>query len=264
MPEEIDEVREMPPETKASWQARSREYIRRIPGDLVPLFALVATVFLVILYANDWKLWDGMRSAEETNDAYVRADVTPLSTKVSGTVSKVLINDYEEVKKGQLLVELRDDDFFANSKQAESLYKQSLEAVSTVGKQIEVQTQRIESARLATLIGGQEITRASASVAATDASLQAAHSSLEEARSQKAQAQARLEADQAVALRASQERQRQTDLFAVKASTQQTIEQVVADDDRDKSVVAADQAEIKRLSNLISERSADISKLESD
>ena len=76
---------------------------------------------------------------ETTNDAYVRADVTPLSTKVSGTVSKVLINDFDQVKKGQLLVELRNDDFIARAKQAESFYKQAVENVDTIGKQIEVQ-----------------------------------------------------------------------------------------------------------------------------
>ena len=105
-------------------------------------------------------------------------------------------------------------------------------------------TQRIETARLSTSISAQDITRASASVSGTAASLQSAKSNLDEAKAEKAQAQARLKADQAVALRAAQERQRQIDLFADKASTQQTIEQVVADDDRQKSIVEADKDEI--------------------
>jgi membrane fusion protein (multidrug efflux system) len=263
MTEGTSEVKEPPP-VKPDIRTRLRKFFSRTPDDLVPLLVLVVTVFLVILFANDWKLWDGMRSAETTNDAYIRADVTPLSTKVSGTVSRVLINDFDQVKKGQLLVELRDDDFTARSKQAESLYKQSQENISTIGKEIEVQKQRIETARLATSISAKDITRAVASVGATDASLQAARSSLEEARDQKAQAQARLKADQAVELRASQEWQRQTALFADKASTQQTIEQVVADRDRDRSVVDADKAEISRLNSVIAERTADITKITED
>jgi len=253
-----------PPQSEPGWKARIKNFSLRAPQDMIPLLALLATVFLVILYANDWKLWDGLWPFETTNDAYVRADVTPLSTKVSGTVAKVLINDFDQVKKGQVLVELRNDDFIARANQAESLYKQAMENISTVGKQIAVQTQKIETARLSTSISAQDITRATASVAGTGASIRAAKSSLQEATAEKAQAQARLKADQAVALRAAQERQRQTDLFADKASTQQTIEQVVADDDKQKSIVEADKQEIMRLNSLIEARTAEIAKLEED
>jgi membrane fusion protein (multidrug efflux system) len=263
MSEETGVVDQSQP-SKPGLKTRLKEFSRRVPHDLIPLFVLVATVFLVILYASDWKLWDGQLPVEATNDAYVRADVTPLSTKVSGTVSKVLINDFDQVKKGQLLVELRNDDFIARANQAESLYKKAVENITTIGKQIEVQTEKIESARLATSIGVQDVTRATATVGSTSASLQAARSNLEQARAEKAQASARLKADEAVALRAVQERQRQTALFAEKASTQQTIEQVVADDDRQKSIVEADKEEIRRLDNLIAARTSEITKLEED
>src|SRR5271155_4745215 len=137
MTEGTSEVQEAPP-AKPSIKERVRNFYKRTPSDLVPLLVLVVTVFLVILFANDWKLWDGMRTDETTNDAYVRADVTPLSTKVSGTVSRVLINDFDQVKKGQVLAELRNDDFIARAKQAESLNKQASETVNTLGKQMEV------------------------------------------------------------------------------------------------------------------------------
>jgi membrane fusion protein (multidrug efflux system) len=263
MTEEIRAVEETP-QSKPGWKTRVKKFVTGIPHDLIPLLVLLATIFLVIIYASDWKLWDGMWPFETTNDAYVRADITPLSTKVSGTVANVLINDFDQVKKGQLLVQLRDDDFIARANQAESLYKQAVENVSTVGKQIAVQAQKIETARLNTSIGIQDITRAGASVSGTGASLRAARASLEEAKAQKAQAQARLKADQAVALRAVQERQRQTDLFGDKASTQQTIEQVVADDDRQKSIVQADKEEIARLDSVIASRSEEITKLGQD
>lgn len=240
---------------------KARSFWRRVPLDLIPLLVLCFTVFLVILYATDWKMWDGQRGVETTNDAYVRADVTPLSTKVSGTVSDVLINDFDRVKKGQTLVLLRNDDFAARARQTESLYNQSVQNVSTVTKEIEVQKERIETARLNQSVGKEEIVRASASTGATNQSIAAAKASLEEAKAEKAQAQARLCADQAVELRAFQERQRQTELFADKASTQQTVEQVVADHDKDKSIVAADREEISRLNNLIQVRTSDIARL---
>ena len=112
-----------------------------------------------------------------------------------------------------------------------------------------------------TSIGGEEITRTAAGIAGFNASLDSARANLEEARSQKATAVAKLAADQAIALRAAQERKRQTDLFADNASTQQTVEQVVADDDRAKAVVLADQAEIARLSSLIVARTSEINRI---
>ncbi|MDR3617426.1 MAG: HlyD family secretion protein [Candidatus Obscuribacterales bacterium] len=266
MTDESNQVQEpiSQPPPKAGWSARLKQFGSWVPRDLIPIIALAATIFLVILFANDWKFWDGIGPFETTNDAYVRADVTPLSTKVSGTVSKVLIQDFEQVKRGQVLVELRNDDFIARANQAESLYEQALENINTVSNQIAVQTQHIESARLSTLIGGEDINRATASVGATAASLRAAKVSLEEARDQKAQGQARLKADQAIELRALQEKQRQLELFADKASTQQTVEQVVADYDRQKAVVEADKSDVSRLNNAIAARSADIAKYEED
>src|SRR5207247_2053469 len=55
-----------------------------------------------------------------TDDAYVRADVTPLSTKISGIVSVVAVEDYQQVKAGDLLVQIKDDDFRAQVEQAEA------------------------------------------------------------------------------------------------------------------------------------------------
>ncbi|MFT0213892.1 HlyD family secretion protein [Pseudomonas sp. F1_0610] len=42
----------------------------------------------------------------QTNDAYIRADVTNLSVKISGLVSDVLVDDNQVVKKGELLAKI--------------------------------------------------------------------------------------------------------------------------------------------------------------
>jgi len=44
--------------------------------------------------------------------------MTPLSTRVSGTVRKVEIEDFATVKPGQLLVQLDDEDYQAVLAQA--------------------------------------------------------------------------------------------------------------------------------------------------
>ena len=232
--------------------------LKKLPLDLIPLIVLFATVCLVILFANDWKLWDGQRAVEETNDAYVRADVTPLSTKVSGTVSRVFINDYDRVKKGQLIAELRNDDFAARELQAKSSYYQALADVEAIKSQIHVQADRIENSRLTVGVSKEEVTRSTASVGSTSATLNSAVDAVNATKAEKSQAEAKLEADQAIELRALQERNRQQELFKDDASTQQTIEQVVADYNRASATVLADRAQINQLAALIKARESDV------
>src|ERR1700679_1690533 len=144
MSQETD-IAEHSQDPKPGWKTRFKDFANRFPRDLIPLLVLVATIFLVILYASDWKFWDGQGGVETTNDAYVRADVTPLSTKVSGTVARVYINDFDRVKKGQLLVQLRDDDFIARVNRAKALYDQAIANTNTIKRETDVQVQRIQN-----------------------------------------------------------------------------------------------------------------------
>src|SRR5499427_6082220 len=54
---------------------------------------LVAAVILFAIIAG-WNRWVGAGTVK-TDDAYLRADITPLSTKVSGTVQEVAVADYQ-------------------------------------------------------------------------------------------------------------------------------------------------------------------------
>ena len=85
---------------------------------MVPaLIVLLAAVILVTITWN-WNAWEGGRVEQVTDDAYVRGDLTPLSTKVAGIVRDVKVSDYQQVHKGELIVELDDDDFRAQLDQA--------------------------------------------------------------------------------------------------------------------------------------------------
>ena len=55
---------------------------------------------ILVLITGNWNKWVGGRTRQSTDDAYVRADLTPLSTKVAGLVEKVEVSDYQPVKAG--------------------------------------------------------------------------------------------------------------------------------------------------------------------
>ena len=57
---------------------------------------------------------------ESTDDAQVEADVVPIAARVGGQVRKVHVLENQQVKKGELLLELDDADYAAKVKQAEA------------------------------------------------------------------------------------------------------------------------------------------------
>ena len=76
---------------------------------IIPLITLGVAALLFFAIHTNWTSWYGGRTDQETNDAHVQADMTPLSTRISGTVRKMDVKDFERVKAGQVLVEIDDD-----------------------------------------------------------------------------------------------------------------------------------------------------------
>ena len=87
---------------------------------LVRLAILLAAGLIVILFTTQWNRWVGLSIRQVTDDAYVRGDITPLSAQVPGYVRRVLVDDFQRVKQGELLVEIEDDDYRARVAQAEA------------------------------------------------------------------------------------------------------------------------------------------------
>jgi membrane fusion protein (multidrug efflux system) len=188
---------------------------RRVEGIAVPLKALArkyGTPALILLLAlaiivsltRNWNAWEGGGIDQVTNDAYVRRDVTPLSTKVAGLVRAVKVGDYQRVRKGDELVRLEDDDYRAQVAQAQAAVDAAKAAIENNRRQRDLQDSRIQRA----LAG---VDQAHAEIAA---------------------AQAGKDAVAADVIRTRAERTRQEALFNTRAATQQKVETAVADDER--------------------------------
>ena len=93
---------------------------KKLRGWLVAAAILGIAVVLITVLSFNWTAWASNGEEQKTDDAYLRADVTPLSTKAAGLVASVEVSDYQSVKAGDLLVRLRDDDFRAQVAQAEA------------------------------------------------------------------------------------------------------------------------------------------------
>jgi len=84
------------------------------------------------------------RYLESTDDAYVKADSTIISPKVSGYIAQVLVGDNQPVKAGQLLARIDDRDFKAALDQAHADVAASEAAVRNLEAQIALQQPIIE------------------------------------------------------------------------------------------------------------------------
>ena len=219
---------------------------RRFRSWLIPFTIAVMAIGLVVLLTGNWTAWVGARETQTTDDAYVRADLTPLSTKVAGLVASVAVGDYQSVKTGDLLVLLKDEDFHAQVEQAKAALQASESALVNNQRQKDLQDARVQQA----LVG---ISTAEAQIAAAEAGMDAAKSS-------EANARASLAATQADVERTSLERKRQEGLFATDSGTRQTLEQAVAAAERYRGQQASGEAEISSAAAQVASRLADLNR----
>src|SRR5580658_6583311 len=99
--------------------------IHEVPWNKVFEFTWRILVFLVAIaiiavVSTNWNRWEGGEGWQRTTDAYLQADLTPVSAKVAGYVRELPIEDYQRVHKGQVLAQLVDDDYRAVVAQTEA------------------------------------------------------------------------------------------------------------------------------------------------
>jgi membrane fusion protein (multidrug efflux system) len=105
----------------------------------IPLFAVVAALGFVALATVQWNEWIGAAAIQTTDDAYVRAETTRLSSRVAGEVLKVAVQDYQRVKAGDLLVQIDPADYEAEVARAEAAVAGAQAALDNLANQVELQ-----------------------------------------------------------------------------------------------------------------------------
>jgi len=188
-----------------------------------PILVLLLAAAVVISLTRNWNAWEGGKVEQVTDDAFVRGDLTPLSTKVSGIVRSVKVSDYQRVHSGDLLVELQDDDYQAQLAQASAAIEAAKAAIQNNRRQRELQDSRIE--------------RALAGIDQSKAQIEAA--------------QAGINAVQADVVRTQAERARQESLLATQAATKQKVEGAVADEQRFAAQAASRKADLEQAKTAL-------------
>ncbi|MGC2780804.1 MAG: HlyD family secretion protein [Bradyrhizobium sp.] len=112
----------------------------------IPLLAVIVALAFVALATTRWNAWVGNAITQTTNDAYVRADLTQLSSRVAGEVLNVAVSDFQQVKAGDLLVQIDPADYEAQVSQSEATVEAAQAALDNLSNQIELQYATIAQA----------------------------------------------------------------------------------------------------------------------
>lgn len=151
---------------------------------LVTLFFIVVALATAMVYFLVWQ------HEEKTDDAYVAGHLVQITPQVAGTVRKVLVDDTDIVKRGDVLVSLDDSDFQLAYDRAQNELIQAIRqnkqqtAVSSQAKaqvlmrkadlaKAQADLRRRESLADTDAVSGEELSHARAAVVQAQAALKA-------------------------------------------------------------------------------------------
>jgi membrane fusion protein, multidrug efflux system len=190
---------------------------------ITPIFVVLLALAVLITITRNWNAWEGGKVDQVTDDAYVRGDLTPLGTKVAGIVRAVDVADYQQVHKGDLIVELQDDDYQAQVNQA----KAAVEA-ARAGIEENLRQRELQDTRIAKALAG-----------------------IDQAKAQIAAAEAGKDAVQAELIRARSERKRQEGLYQTHSTTEQNLEAAVANEGSLSAQLASREADLNQAQTML-------------
>ncbi|PZV40102.1 secretion protein HlyD [Mesorhizobium kowhaii] len=100
---------------------------------------LVAAVWLVWFVASNWDRWTGSARFVSTNNSFVAGDLTPLAARVAGYISQVAVDDYQAVRKDQLIAEIDASDYQAQLALARANLEAAQATLANIANQKDVQ-----------------------------------------------------------------------------------------------------------------------------
>ncbi len=128
------ETREHPPlpasERDLRWKQASRN----------PRFRLALIVGGIVLLVAGFFLWRYLGSYESTDDAQIDGHLNAISTRVSGHVIKLLVNDNQYVEAGTPLVEIDPKDYEVAVASAKAAYQDALATAESMQVNVPITT----------------------------------------------------------------------------------------------------------------------------
>ncbi len=143
------------------------------------ILVFIVAIGIIIVVSTNWSRWEGAAGWQTTNDAYLQADLTPLSAKVGGYLRELPVQDYERVQKDQVIAQLVDDDYRAAVAQAQASIEAATAQAEALKGQQELQLATIQAARAVVAATAALVAQNERDVARQQRLLQTGSSSIE-------------------------------------------------------------------------------------
>jgi membrane fusion protein (multidrug efflux system) len=204
----------------------------KVPPYKRPAFIAVAAVILIIGAVLGLRYWLYARAHETTDDAFIDADVTRVSPKVSGYVAKLYIKDNQQVKEGDLLLEIDPRDYQARLDQAQAALDAGMARLKEAQSGIELTrantSANVQEASATVRRAQTEVQAQTASAAAERSRIAQMNAGVATAQANVSQAQSQAVAAEAEARRADADVLRYQALYEKDEVSRQRLDQAVA------------------------------------
>ena len=195
----------------------------------------VAVGVVALVAVAGYFTWRALAPREGTDDAQVSGHVSPVATRVGGTVLAIKIVDNQSVKAGDVLVELDPRDYQLAVARAEADLAAAQAAARASHSDVPITSSSARS--------GQQVAQVATGNA--DAGLQAADREIEASRAKVASAEARLVEMRAEATRANQDLERLAPLAAKDEIPKRQLDTATADKQAADAAVSSAEAAIR-------------------
>ena len=188
----------------------------------------------LILVAIIVAAWVHLSGRETTDDAQIDGHIAPIAAKVGGTIQRVLVRDNQEVKQGDVLVEVDPRDLQVALARAEADLAEARAAAQAARSGVSVNSTMASS----------QLTGAKAEQQNAEAGVDLASRDIEAAQASLASAQARQREAEANLTRASKDKARLEALVAKDEVSHQQYDLVVATEQQAKAALESAQAAV--------------------
>jgi len=140
-----------------------REYIKFV----VPLVVIGAVCVLVGISTQSFDQWTAGSDVQTTDNAYIRADLSHLSARAAGNVISIKVNDFDHVKRGDVILQIDPSDYEAKRDQAKASLDSVLAQLGNLTNQENLEIAAIQQAEAQATVA-----KANADLAKTEAARQ--------------------------------------------------------------------------------------------
>jgi membrane fusion protein (multidrug efflux system) len=108
---------------------------------LVSIGGGLLAFILAIFYFAHW------RYIETTDNAYIQADITTISAKITGYVEKIYVEENQPISQGELLIALQPKEFKARVEEAEASITLAKANLMNVEARLDLQSSKIKQSK---------------------------------------------------------------------------------------------------------------------